>query len=364
MQVTDTHARHFVQVGHKLFRQSNGYQCRSLTTLRLDFNVIEAVPKQVFAQLTELDIYNLDGGPNREIFDDYLQSARRLRSLTLQRWQSPSFTETRGFQIKPGEVLAPNAPDEVDRVLAEDAEGEHGDLTTMADSAGRTDDPLQRLTSFRYIAYRGVMSPRVCRGVLHFLEKRTGLRRVDIKAVFCNKHYAEQALRVLGRFRHLEVLGIEFRDARNGLSSGLELLRYIPRTVTHLKYNVIGWRLDETPSTPDTVVKRALDKCPQLQFLYVYDGIRFLNGDYFRREDGKPQLSTPVRHFDFKQLRFLAIEYNWMDIVHNSRGGADVARWSEREALYGGLEGWERLGADGEWLARYNADIMCLSTYA
>lgn len=106
-----------------------------------------------------------------------------------------------------------------------------------------------------------------------------------------------------------------------------------------------------------------LDKCPQLQFLYVYDGIRQINGRRFQR-DGDVRLSTPTLYFDFKRLRFLALEHNWMDITRDNRGAVDVAQWPTRQCFYSGLEGAERLDEDGDWLVRYNRELMDLSTYA
>lgn len=255
MQITDDHARRFVQGGQDLLRHSRGHQCLDLTTLCIDFNVIDAVPQQVFSQLTELEIYNLDNA--YKLFNNVLAHARRLQSLTLHEYSAPSNGIDRSPPA-PGEYLKPNEQDRVELDLAGDTNGDYGSLTPLTPKAGDRHDPLRRLTSFRYIAYRGVMSARVCKSLLLFLERRTGLRRVDIKAVIVNKHYAEKTLHALRKMPYLEVLGFEFRDVRDGLNSGLELLRYIPRTVAHLKYNVIGWNLTQAPTVPDTVVKRAV----------------------------------------------------------------------------------------------------------
>lgn len=76
------------------------------------------------------------------------------------------------------------------------------------------------------------------------------------------------------------------------------------------------------------------------------------------------RLSTPLPHFDFKRLRFLGLEHNWMDITRDFRGMVNVAQWPVRQCFYSALEGGERLGEKGEWLMRHNRDLMDLSTYA
>ena len=81
---------------------------------------------------------------------------------------------------------------------------------------------------------------------------------------------------------------------------------------------------------------------PRLKFLYLYDGVlREHTEDYIR-------LATPYPYFDWKSLKFLGLECNWLDIDRDRRGRPVVTKWPTRVTLWNPFEAPERLGEDGE----------------
>ena len=82
------------------------------------------------------------------------------------------------------------------------------------------------------------------------------LPRTGVSSVVRTKAMAEKVLRTIRDMPYLEVLGFEFRDQKQAMTSGMDLVSSLPRGLTHLKYSVVGWDLKQEPKTAERVVKR------------------------------------------------------------------------------------------------------------
>lgn len=258
MQIPDQDAHQFVEEASKVQAslQANAYLGQHLTSLSIEWLIFDIIPVKVLPQLFELELYNHDNC--RRMFKKISDNCRSLQSLTIHEFYG--YSDRRmpvpGVQLKLNEYDMPFA------VIPSPCPT--NTLTLLTPQTGRNapHDPLRRLTSFKWVAYQDVLSESVCKDLTKFLEGRSNLRRVDIKAVILNKDLAKAVLHALNQMPHLEVLGLEFRDRRRALESGLDLLSRIPQTVTHLKYHVVGWNLKARFNTPDEVVKRAVSLFP------------------------------------------------------------------------------------------------------
>lgn len=255
MQIPDPDARNFVEGAAKLKQTlpPGVYLGSGLTSLSIDWLIFDIVPNEVLRQIVELELYNMDDC--RKMYERLCGYCSSLESLTIYDYRTYS---DRALPV-PGLQLEPDEPDLTwQNNYVPQPQGENT-LSVLTPQAGRgTRDSLRRLSSFKWVAYRDVLSPYVCQDLARFLEGRRYLRRVDIKAVIYDKESAKSVLRSLSKMPYLEVLGFEFRDTRQALKSGLDLLRYIPQTVTHLKYHVVGWDLKAKFTTPDDIVRRTV----------------------------------------------------------------------------------------------------------
>lgn len=251
MRVTDTNARHFVQHTQQLTSSlpRNTPLVPRLTSVALDQLFLPMVPAQVLGQLTALTVYNL--WDLAALTNDTLAHTPALRSLTLHESEPQSDRDA----PEPGVQLAPGEPDVP---FKEPVYGGSDDTFTALMPRSGARDALRHLAAFKYVAYADVLPPALTAHLGAFLAARRGLRRVDIKAVVLDREGVRAVLRALRALPGLAVLGLEFRARRDAVGAGLDVLGRVPRTVTHLKFSVLGWDLAERATTAETVVKHAV----------------------------------------------------------------------------------------------------------
>ena len=210
---------------------NGAYLGQRLTTLGIDMQFLGIFPHQVLRQLRELELYMVHDV--YDVVDTISVHCHSLQSLTIndEYGNSDGAQPSPGYQIrKPKERDVPplpqyNAGDQWNTVHA----------LTPANYRHRHPDALRRLTSFKWVAYRDVLTETICEHLIEFLKVRKNLRRLDIKAVIPTKAMAEKVLRTIRDMPYLEVLGFEFRAQKQAMTSGMDLLSSLPRGLTHLK---------------------------------------------------------------------------------------------------------------------------------